>query len=324
MEGNSEHNSGELIFLLKMHNPYCGGKMKIVKYLLFLSVIGLIGCDNPTSSNGGTGTIVGNWVMIQEVYTEDGMSDTYNYDPSQDNYFEAMILAILPNNKLITNANDAGTDWYSDTVAYQISGNQFTMDYVDVFTYSISNGKLILSQNLDGEISTIKFARYSGPIPPASWLTAISNDSYEPDNSSSTASSIIVGSSATQHIITEDDSDWFKFNAAAGKSYLILVTGIMDNVLTLYDTDGSSFIYEDDDNDNDVPLSGNVESVIVFECFTAGTYYFKVSGYSSSEEGTYQISVSETTLESTAYALAKKTTGKSKFHHSTWLRMSGK
>jgi len=276
-------------------------------FFLFLSSIILTffsACSSPTSSSGSS--LIGKWIFTKEVYTiiYNGNTETEEeiYDPTVDNYHSAEILE-FKQGVVIVYENDDGTTYEADTWTYSSSNGVLIVENedgdIDTVNYSFENGKLVFlnEENEDGASFTYKsyFTKYTGDIPPASWVTPLTNDSYEPDNEQSNATSITVGGSAQSHVIVAGDEDWFKFQATAGTKYLVLITGYMDNVLYLYNSSGS-WIAEDDDNDYDYPIEGNVESAIVWTCYVSGDYYFMVNGYSYDDTGYYSASVSTTTL----------------------------
>ena len=110
------------------------------------------------------------------------------------------------------------------------------------------------------------------------------DDQFENDDSSATATPITVG--ATQaHNFCYDNSDWLQFDAVQGGVYEITTSNLgseTDTQLILYDTDASSILLFHDnigdsetvDLESDFPL--NPESEIVWEAPASGTYFIKV------------------------------------------------
>ncbi len=107
-------------------------------------------------------------------------------------------------------------------------------------------------------------------------------------NDYTTATALTVETSASGELEIGNDVDYFSFLAVAGTTYSISTTLITlpDSYLTLYDTDGTSVILFNDDNGVDFA------SNIFWTCDLSGTYYLSVSGYFSSDIGTYSILVS--------------------------------
>jgi hypothetical protein len=262
-------------------------------------------------TGGNDPSLIGKWILVQQDNTSQGQTETVTYDPNSDNYLSALIVDFT-GGTVISYQNSSGSEYSEDPSSYTTSGNIFISYYYDPYdgsydtdtmTYSIAGGQLIVEQTDPyGEGSTkMYFNRYTGTIPPASWTVGVSNDNFEPDNDMASANTLMVGASEVTHMIVANDVDYYSFSATTGNSYLIIVTGFMDNVLTLYDASGSELAY-DDDNDMGLDVGvPNLESVILRTCTTSGTYYASVGGWSPSDEGSYAISV-----QSSITAVAKR------------------
>jgi hypothetical protein len=110
-------------------------------------------------------------------------------------------------------------------------------------------------------------------------VTSVVADSYEPNNSISTATLIQPDSQAQKHILTNSDRDYFVFPAIAGKMYKIKKTGSISTSMTLYSTTGTTSI------------SSTSSDSLVWTCSTSGSYYCSISGYSSYDIGPYTIEI---------------------------------
>lgn len=91
---------------------------------------------------------------------------------------------------------------------------------------------------------------------------------------------------------TSEDNHFFKFNAIKNNKYVIETTNktdidITDTIITLYDTDGTTKI----ENNDDIILGAIRTSRIIWTATSNGTYYVKVTEYSGETGGTYGISV---------------------------------
>jgi hypothetical protein len=81
-----------------------------------------------------------------------------------------------------------------------------------------------------------------------------------------------------------DDQDWVAITISAGQvgsTYYLRTTGLgltADTVLTLYDTDGTTLLAENDD-------SNGLGSTIVWTPSTAGTYYVRITPYNYANAG---------------------------------------
>jgi PKD repeat protein len=114
------------------------------------------------------------------------------------------------------------------------------------------------------------------------------DDAFEGDDSSDTATPITVGATQTRNFCF-DNSDWLKFDAAQGSVYKIdttLAGRETDTQLILYDQDGSSILLFHDNIGNTPDETKTVDlesgfppfprSEIVWEAPATGTYFVKV------------------------------------------------
>lgn len=111
----------------------------------------------------------------------------------------------------------------------------------------------------------------------------------QPDDHSNTASGatlVTVDVPTSGKLNYGGDVDYFRFQAEAGKTYVIDTnhTSLAASVLTLYSSNGSSQL------DQNSSTSG---SKIVWTATTSGTVYFSVMGSDDSQVGTYSVSVTE-------------------------------
>ncbi len=121
---------------------------------------------------------------------------------------------------------------------------------------------------------------------------ALVGDSYEPDDSHTVATPLTVGGPAQQHTLDPaGDDDWFSFPVEAGWRYAIEAApgtppDDPDTVLYLYDSDGTTFI---DSNNDDEGRYSRLE----YEAEQNKTVYAMVAGY---DTGTYALSVTRTPI----------------------------
>lgn len=107
------------------------------------------------------------------------------------------------------------------------------------------------------------------------------------DHGNNAASSTPIqadGTPVSGVIETGGDVDWFRFSAGAGTCTL-QTGGGEDTYLTLYGTDGTTVLDEDDDG------GGNLLSLITWDIPAAGTYYASVRLYDNSDTGAYSLAV---------------------------------
>jgi|ERR1035437_3288288 hypothetical protein len=132
---------------------------------------------------------------------------------------------------------------------------------------------------------------------PAATATPVgaAGDAYEDDDTYLNAKTITVNG-AVQHHTFHDycDQDYIKFSAVAGTSYTIQTLNLnvaahVDTVITLYSTDGTTYISENDDYN-----SPNLESKLTWIAPSTGVYYVLVKNYTCGGYGanfTYDIEV---------------------------------
>ena len=115
-------------------------------------------------------------------------------------------------------------------------------------------------------------------------------DAYEPDDSYTAATGILVGDAPQEHTIDpEGDVDWVSFTVGPGWVYTLETApgslgDEMDTVLYLYDSDGTTQIAWDDDGGSDG------YSLIEYTSWTSKTVYAKVAGYGGGT-GAYSIAL---------------------------------
>jgi len=289
-------------------------KLLLILFTIMFS-ISIYSCSSSSGSSNGS-SIEGRWINVKEIsIEEDGTYETI-YNHEAENYYSAEILDIS-DGIIHVYLNDEGSEYISLNFPYSIKDNMLTISFsfdtlsaTNTLYYSFEDGQFVIESREENEgfleINKSYYKKYTGNIPPASWLSPLQNDSFEPDNTPSTSKPISIGSSAQTHTVTAGDEDWFKFGAVAGNKYLLLITGDMDNVITLFDTNQFTELAEDDDNDFGYNIAGNVESAIVWECTSSGEYFFRVMGYDDeSDVGYYAVSVSLTSLAKTNSTLGK-------------------
>ena len=105
------------------------------------------------------------------------------------------------------------------------------------------------------------------------------------------------GASVSGNIETAGDEDYFAFQAERGAEYTIEthVRSGLDTVIELYNSGGSRLGSDDDSGDG-------AASKLVWMAPSSGTYYVNVKGYSRSETGAYELSLSVVTVQPVAPA----------------------
>ena len=141
-----------------------------------------------------------------------------------------------------------------------------------------------------------------GPQEPPTGEPANVSEPSGDDFSASTATSgeVDVGGSVTGEIASATDRDWFKVELEAGKTYQIDLKGEDGGGGTLEDPfldnirDSSGSVIDGTSNDDVDPENDIYDSQIIFTPTTAGTYYL-VASLSTTNTGTYTLSVIDLT-----------------------------
>lgn len=286
--------------------------MMKLKFTVFLLAVALLFSGCPFGSDDeDDNPLLGKWVFTSytEITYEDGtLDETYEdtYNPALDNYFTAEIIE-FQENKVFTyyNNDDDNTYEYFDE-DYEVKKNKILVNEEEV-PFRIENNVLIIETvdefEWDGKDYLVeitdRYTKYTGPIPPESWTTPLTNDTYENDNTAENATPITVNADPQSHTLTTGDEDWFTFNTTAGKKYLIIVGSYTDVVIRLYD-DQLRYITYDDDNDRYIEVNNfgyDVQSVLWWEAEESKQLYFKVEGYTDTNTGYYAVAVVETTYD---------------------------
>jgi len=149
--------------------------------------------------------------------------------------------------------------------------------------------------------------------------TAISADSYEPDDTMGEASTITVdGDFQSHNFHNESDIDWIKFSATAGDVISIETFDLGeygDTVITLYNALEEEIEYNDDKyacvswiwNCNLI-----VSSRIIYEVEASGDYYVKIEPWSdwyTGDGSEYKVKVENVTLRNLTVNIKDENTG---------------
>ncbi len=142
-----------------------------------------------------------------------------------------------------------------------------------------------LSITTDGQTAKAEIFR-----DPVRAINMTSADAYEQDDSQTAAKTIAITGTVQEHNFYDDATDWLKFSATSGKTYVIesWVVGVADTYLYVYD--GTTLKASNDDK-----ASGDYGSKISFTATATKTYYIKSYSYGG-RKGTnrgYTISVTE-------------------------------
>lgn len=159
-------------------------------------------------------------------------------------------------------------------------------------TSTISNGTAKATVSTTGLASGTYqyFARavdnYSR-VSAAASVTLIVKTADDFGNTAATASAVAVSSSVSGKLEKTGDTDWFAFQATAGKKYILSTTlsTLKDSVLYLYGSNGKTKLAYNDD------YGTSTASRISWTATSSGTYYVVVGGYGGKLTGTYVLTV---------------------------------
>ncbi|MEZ5125010.1 MAG: pre-peptidase C-terminal domain-containing protein [Thermoleophilia bacterium] len=122
--------------------------------------------------------------------------------------------------------------------------------------------------------------------------SATTADSFEPDGTYSSASTIGTSGIPQQHtIFPSQDEDWMSFTVDAGSIYAIETaqntsSDTLDTVLELYDSNGTTLLASNDDNEGSSPYSR-----IDYTASASKTLYARVTGFAATSIGGYAFTV---------------------------------
>jgi len=117
-------------------------------------------------------------------------------------------------------------------------------------------------------------------------FTVVNNtDTYEPDGSASQATVLDTTGVPQKHRMSPPDTDWYKFDATAGRTYCIQTHGSANTFLQLFATNAFTPLATSANSS----VGGN--AMAVWTCISSGTYYFKISSPSWSSAAAYSIDI---------------------------------
>ncbi len=109
-------------------------------------------------------------------------------------------------------------------------------------------------------------------------------DAYEADNSPAAARAVIAGTSETHTFFPAGDTDWFSIAVTGGATYTFFTSSLgdgADTLMTLYDTNGTTQLDQNDDES-----TNSRASRIVYTATATKTVYLKVEPYRPLINGT--------------------------------------
>jgi len=110
-------------------------------------------------------------------------------------------------------------------------------------------------------------------------ISGLVPDAYEPDNSRSSAKTIAADGTLQQRNLVSNDSDWVRFDAVAGRTYLA----------TANSTSANMYLYMTDSVGYSLVSQYGLKPTAAFTPTRAGKYYLRVQPYSGT--GSYTLSL---------------------------------
>ncbi len=264
-------------------------KIRVLLVAAALFVFMLQACNTTDSTPSGSAAVDGSWLLIKTVYSLDEGGnveiDSMVYDTA--NVYARQFLLIA--NEVIFSAgysmgygefgNSGNTAWFERFRS--VGGDRYLVGQGDTITAKRRGNTLqLISVEEDEDVrweDTTYLVAYNGKFPPDEWYGP-AEDVMEPDDTRLTAKPITVGSTTQWRYLTENDLDWFSFQAVEGIEYDISTSGNLDLQIDLYSSTGTKLETGYD--------------YMYWECPASGTYYFRVRGYDTEEVGAYGANVS--------------------------------
>jgi len=155
-----------------------------------------------------------------------------------------------------------------------VSGASLTIDP----TASLAIGTGYRVELAPGSVYDLSGNAYAGTTS-YNFTTVASGGGDDYAANTGTTGFVATGGSATGHIETVGDRDWFAVNLTAGQAYSFALNAaasnsLSDPYLSLYNSAGALLGYNDDGG-------GNLNSLLHYTATTGGTYYLEARAYSS-------------------------------------------
>lgn len=147
----------------------------------------------------------------------------------------------------------------------------------------------ITSTTLDTEAGNIYYVRAQAvsstqTINSYSLVATYVKDQYEDDNTSSKATSLVLGTSQTHNIHTRTDEDWYKLTVASAGTYEFETAGNGDTYGILYrSNNGSNSVVTQSGT------GGTGANMKISRYLSAGTYYLRVTGENGGLVDSYSV-----------------------------------
>jgi hypothetical protein len=148
---------------------------------------------------------------------------------------------------------------------------------------------------VSGSDYRVKIMNSSNPsfyaFSPAFTINGIAGDSYEPDDSSSQASLIVVDNPSQSRSLSVGDQDWVRF--AAQKDSIYSIEAIPGSTSLNYI---NFFIYNESDFSSSKNGYSTQNSKFIWSCPKSGTYYLDIQPGDPSNYGNYSLAIKKFSL----------------------------
>ena len=167
-----------------------------------------------------------------------------------------------------------------DTVGELLDSGGMSIESDDYGAVLPNPDNFFLWQRLQSGTYYIKVTGY-GPVDTPYILRV---RAFTDTTSRSNAATLNINSSASGTIDPEDDDDYFKLELSETTEVAIRASGFLDTVGELQNSSGTVIAFNDDGY-----LPGGWRNFLIQENLDAGTYYVRVSSFSSSSDGPYSV-----------------------------------
>lgn len=234
-------------------------------------------------------------ILIEVTLTNQGNA------PTQNGFFTDIYLNYVPtgagdhNNNLhlwVAEAIDPGETITLTTTLNELPSQQSSMVGTENVSSIPENTGIIYAQT-DSTGIVSETDNSNNIFDTGANVCIASEDTFESDNTPSSAKTIQTGQTQEHNFSHPEDVDWVKFNAQAGTTYRISTSDLgisSDTYLYLYDTDGTTLITSNDD------YNDSLASQIEWTAIQNGIFYVLVKHWNPNVGGCgtgYSMSLSE-------------------------------
>lgn len=230
--------------------------------------------------------LIGTWYLSSEKWREYEFEDGEIYDESGENIYnsgaESDAIYVISSDSITIYNKDRRwnfsvstspvSEYYWLVAQSTINGNSFTTEEYETDTWTNIDG----TEESESFMEIETFTNYSGPLPPIEWGRVTLPESY-------TDIKLGEGYSGT---LDSGDSLWFRIPVSYAEEYQFTVTsGNFDTYLSMISQDETA---QGSDDDSGADLLSSLHFIADID----GFYYVLLTGYSSSDEGTFALSYS--------------------------------